>query len=147
MKKNAYEISHIDSTIYMTKKFYNAAFTGEEKGIIQTSQLKNEDNLDYGTEGGKDTNDKVFLLSLDEAESYFPSNEARQRKPTAYAVKQGAYNNGNCWWWLRSPGYESSLAADVNPVGSLDFYGGWVRNGYYAVLPSLRINPFMGSFP
>ena len=25
MKKNAYEISHIDSTIYMTKKFYKAA--------------------------------------------------------------------------------------------------------------------------
>ena len=111
--------------------------------MIQVSQLKNEDNLIYGTSGGEETKDKVFLLSIEEAQRYFPNDEARQCIPTPYAVANGAGFNielKTCWWWLRSPGFESFSAAGVDNDGSLLFNGYWVNIGSSAVRPSLRIH-------
>ena len=128
---------------WLNSDFLNTAFTEEEKEMIQVSHLKNEDNLIYGTSGGEETKDKVFLLSIEEAQRYFPNDEARQCKPTANAVAKGAYvdnDNGNCWWWLRSPGTGSRLAAFVSYDGSLIFYGYWVNGSVDAVRPSLRIH-------
>ena len=82
-------------------------------------------NLAYNTEPGNATQDKVFLLSISEANKYFTSNNARKCKPTAYAKKQGAYTNdgGWCWWWLRSPGHWQAEAARVSIVGGVNEYG------------------------
>ena len=43
---------------------------------------------------------------------FFPEQEQRTCQATEYAKAQGAYvdeNNGNSWWWLRSPGVRLSL--------------------------------------
>ncbi|GHU64975.1 hypothetical protein AGMMS49983_11890 [Clostridia bacterium] len=42
--------------------------------ILDTA-VKNDDNPEYGTPGGADTMDKVFLLSIDEVNKYFVSRE------------------------------------------------------------------------
>ena len=47
----------------------------------------------FKTNGGKNTQDKIFLLSYAEAEQYFDSDEARMCVPTDYAVNSGAYRN------------------------------------------------------
>ncbi len=128
---------------WLNSDFLNAAFTEEEKAMIQVSQLKNEDNPIFGTSGGEETKDKVFLLGIEEAQRYFPSNEARQCKPTAYAVANGAYVNDDrkiCWWWLRSPGVGSFDAALVRNDGSLSFHGSRVFRSRSVVRPSLRIH-------
>ena len=128
---------------WLNNAFYNEAFSAVEKKRIKDSHVKADKNPKYSTDPGRDTRDKVFLLSLDEAERYFPNNEARQYKPTAYAVKQGAYVSNTyhtCWWWLRSPGNISHSATDVLADGSLHFRGMWVYSSTGSVLPSLRID-------
>ena len=47
----------------------------------------------------------MFLLSYAEAWKYFPGNSEHVCQLTAYASARGAYEKqGNCRWWLRSPG-------------------------------------------
>jgi hypothetical protein len=60
--------------------------------------LAHNDNLEYGTEGGNDTWDKVFALSIEEATSpYYGFKDAetlnvfRACAPTAYAVQKNMF--------------------------------------------------------
>lgn len=47
----------------------------------------------------------------------------------------------NCWWWLRSPGINSSIAAGVHYDGSVFYHGGSVYSAVgAAVRPVLRIS-------
>ena len=100
---------------WLNGTFLNAAFTAEEQKGILTATLQNEDNPEYRTDGGNPTQDKMFLLSIAEAETLFRSDADRIAKNTAYAKAQGAYTNdsGAGWWWLRSPGGLQHLAAAV----------------------------------
>lgn len=66
--------------------------------------MENADNPRYGKSGGRDTEDRVFLLSLWEAERHFEDDEDRRTFPTEYAIAQDVYVNsdlGTVWWWLR----------------------------------------------
>ncbi|WP_418446514.1 protein kinase domain-containing protein [Anaerobutyricum hallii] len=127
---------------WLNNEFYTTAFNKAEKAKIRTSLIKNEDNSMYGTSGGNDTEDKVFLLSEKEAETLFSNDDERIAKATGYAEKSGVYVNEEkaAWWWLRSPGDDSGSAAKVDNDG-------WVnRNGYDVdsrndgVRPALHLN-------
>ena len=121
---------------WLNSTFLNNAFTAEEKKAILTTTVDNSKSQGcYGTNGGRNTQDKVFLLSYAEAWKYFKNNEARKCQPTAYAVKQNATkaDNGNCWWWLRSPGSSSYSASYVYNGGSLLDY-----SVYYTTDGSVR---------
>ncbi|GHU64986.1 hypothetical protein AGMMS49983_11940 [Clostridia bacterium] len=50
-------------------------FDAKAVGQILDTAVKNDDNPEYGTLGGADTTDKVFLLSIDEVNKYFASDE------------------------------------------------------------------------
>ena len=127
---------------WLNGEFYATAFNEAEKGLVALMKVKNADNPEYGTDGGVDTEDRIFLLSLGEAERYFEDDEDRRTIPTEYAVAKNVYVSsdlGTVWWWLRSPGYTSNKAAVVLTVGSLDYYGLHVNDIRYAVRPALRI--------
>ena len=65
---NAYEeITWADCALrnYLNNEYYNN-FSDVEKDKICTVTNKNLDNQWYGVKGGVDTNDKVFLLSIEE---------------------------------------------------------------------------------
>ena len=51
---------------WLNDKFMNRAFSDEEKEKINITEIINQDNPVYGTEGGNNTFDKIFLLSLSE---------------------------------------------------------------------------------
>ncbi len=147
---------------WLNKKFYNAAFNSVEKKMIKTAAVKNDDNPYYGTEGGKDTKDKVFLLSLSEIvdtkygfdSDRYAHDINRRCAPTDYAVAQGAWQDSGtdpeyvtadnirvCWWFLRSPGSSGKLAANVYDAGGVLIFGGsYVDNDIDAVRPVLFIN-------
>ncbi len=127
---------------WLNESFLNEAFTTGEQERILSATLPNPENPDYGTEGGNDTTDKIFLLSIDEANSYFASDSVRVCKPTAYAKVQGAYTDGEggCWWWLRSPGINSRSAANVNFVGDVYAVGYNIYYDYCAVRPAFWID-------
>ena len=125
---------------WLNNDFIKSAFSEEEAKKIKVSELKNEDNRRYGTSGGNNTKDRIFCLSINEAEHYFGSDNDRQCKPTAYARKQGVYvNNDCCFWWLRSPVRDQHNASDVKTDGALRLRGRSVDFGYSAVRPALRI--------
>ncbi len=127
---------------WLNNEFYTTAFNKTEKAKIQTSLIKNEDNSEYGTSGGNDTEDKVFLLSEKEAETLFSDEEERIAKATEYAEKSGVYVNKEkaAWWWLRSPGYDGSSAAGVYSSGWVCGSGGDICNGSDGVRPALHLN-------
>ncbi len=128
---------------WMNGTFLNEAFSEAEKPIIPTVTVSADKNPEYSTNPGNATQDKVFLLSITEANQYFSSDSTRQCEATAYAEAQGAYvnsSNGNCWWWLRSPGYSQSLAAYVLNYGDVNEFGNYVYSSNSAVRPALWID-------
>ena len=122
--------------------FLNAAFSAAEQAMIPTVTVRADENPSYSTEPGNSTKDRVFLLSISEANNYFSSDRDRQCEGTAYCYEHGAFraSNGYCWWWLRSPGFTSGLAAFVLYDGSVHDYGMDVDHDYSAVRPALWIN-------
>jgi len=127
---------------WLNGDFYNDAFTEEEKKRILLTEVRNEDNPRYKTPGGNDTEDRVFLLSLGEAERYLPKTFLSQRMVTPYAKKHGAYTSGlgTCWWWLRSPGSGPCGAASVYHNGDISVRGLVVNYRDNAVCPALWID-------
>ncbi len=115
---------------WLNGEFMNRAFTSAEQRAILETEVDNSKAQGYSgwsASGGKNTQDKIFLLSYAEANRYFKvtsenmSNTASRVAPTAHAKAQGAFlsGNGTGWWWLRSPGISNSGAAYVIPVGAL----------------------------
>lgn len=126
---------------WLNSNFINSAFTADEKAMIPTVTVSADKNPKYSTDPGNATQDQVFLLSITEANRYFSSNSARQCEPTDFAIANGAWrsDNGNCCWWLRSPGDHQKGAARVNHGGDVDKYGNNVDLGYTAVRPALWV--------
>ena len=108
-----------DIRAWLNGEFLQTAFTKEEQEGILLTDLDNGDDLKYGTAVGKNTQDKVFLLSGAEIEKYFPSVDERTVKPTPCAISHGAYTNGSgdCAWWLRSPGMTETSPAYIASAG------------------------------
>ena len=109
---------------WLNGHFLNDAFTDAEKKAIVLSRISNGKETTYSywnTVGGNDTEDSIFLLSFQEAKSYFKSGNKQIVEVTPYAKKQGAYiHDNNGWWWLRSPGFMQFSAACVGADGSFD---------------------------
>ena len=128
---------------WLNNDFINAAFSSYEKAMIPTVTVSADKN---STNPGNATQDQVFLLSITEANKYFGSDSARQCKPTDYAFANGAYVNsvnGNCGWWLRSPGvtqYSAHSAAYVHNSGGVYESGIDVDIGTSAVRPAMWIS-------
>ena len=133
---------------WLNNAFYNRAFSTEEKQYILQSDVSADKNPKNSTNPGNATKDNVFLLSIVEANKYFKSDDARKCAPTDYAIQQGAYTSDSykvegrraCCWWLRSPGYNSDFAVDVNPDGSIG--RSRVSGSGLAVCPCVRVRLF-----
>jgi hypothetical protein len=110
---------------WLNNEFYNT-LTSEQKKTIMKNLVVNSDNMN--TPGGNNTQDKIFLLSIEEAERYFKNNEER------IAFYKG---NREAWWWLRSPGYGSDSAAIVFVNGNVI---DWNIHHYGSVRPALWVN-------
>ena len=139
---------------WLNNEFYGTAFSSGEQTAIAAQDVVNEDNPDYNTEGGNDTRDNVYLLSIGEVtnseygfcEDYNTYSVSRRIQASDYAHARGGYIStgstykGNSWWWLRSSGSNAFSAADVNNNGYVD------RLGYYVIIsdavcvPALHIN-------
>ena len=108
---------------WLNGTFLNKAFSKAEQGAILTTDVDNSKSQGYSkwsTNGGNNTQDKIFLLSYAEAWKYFGSDSARVSTPTKYAKANegGSYSNR---WWLRSPGYSQYYAALVYSDGSRSY--------------------------
>lgn len=116
---------------WLNGDFYDQAFSDEEKGKIETTTVVNNDNAEFKTPGGNDTQDKVFLLSAEEAEKYFDSAEARVAVMTDYLLENTVKISGldERYYWLRTPGWTSEQAMLVGFRGDISVRGANVFDG------------------
>ena len=131
---------------WLNTEFYSNAFSAGEKARIQTVINKNPDNPTTGMPGGKDTEDRIFLLSIDEVEAFFHTDESRQCSGTDYVMANGPYvneYNGDSWWWLRTRGSSSKTASLVCFSGYVNTVGYGVNNtgGYLRPVFWLDLQP------
>lgn len=127
---------------WLNEKFLETAFTEAERKRIAPAENENPANKAYWTAGGRSTKEKVFLLSIDEAERFFRSDGDRAAEATDFAGKQGVLTRDDRmgWWWLRSPGFDSFDAACVGPDGGVIAYGHYVNSDLVGVRPALWLN-------
>ena len=100
----------------------------------------NPDNEKRHVPGGKPTWDRVFLLNIHEARTYFPNSTSMTGQLTSYAESRFRRNEMSLgeiagWWWLRSPGYLSNFAACVAPDGDVSYSGLNVNDDIVFVRP------------
>ena len=121
---------------YSDDNFLDAAFSAGEQEAIAETEVVNDDNPRYGTEGGNNTVDKIFLLSLDEARNtgYFADDNSRISTNTAYVADGGKINISRRdagtadYWYLRSPALRSYNVSRVYDNGNVDDFGAYVSN-------------------
>ena len=116
---------------WLNDEFYRDAFTSDEKKGIRTTKVKTPANPKDGTAGGADVEDRVFLLSIDEAIKYLPSEQERIAEATEYADKNSLYmieSYGNSsQWWLRS---SATPGTDTISCAAMVFYDGEIHDEY-----------------
>lgn len=140
-------------TDYSRKNFIDTAFTDSQKNAIYTTNVVNNNNINYGTAGGSNTSDKIFLLSESEvyntatAAKYgfvkdrYTYDEAKKSYCSTYAYAMGLYRyEKRVDWWLRSPGDYSNYAAGVSYYGWVYSYGDCVYCSSDGVRPALHLN-------
>ena len=158
---------YCDLRQYLNGEFYNRFSTSEQNRIAET-RLNNSNNQWYGTYGGNDTIDKIFLLSLAEMVRYFGDSGQLLNRPigvdhvnTIYSIDDqyntariATYNGTASEWWLRSPGSDIVdtggtgsggdiyAAANVRNDGRVGVYGTEVSGdlSYGGVRPALWLN-------
>ena len=136
---------------WLNDDFFNEAFAPWEQKLILWTDVDNSasQGSEYSVYGGKDTTDRVFLLSHAEVMKYFTNDAARMCPLTDLAAEQ----QGNWWssnghkvvngrmigfWWLRSPGDFVSYALQVGDDGMV--YQSHVDSTSNVVRPALWID-------
>lgn len=116
------------------RKFLNTDFLCDfddrEKRMIFSTMISNNGNPEYGTSGGENTVDAVFLLSDSEMRTLFSSDQDRIPKEGGIKAE---------WCWLRTPGGNNSYAAIVDSKGAISDGGNTVNNRNGGLRPAMWI--------
>ena len=136
----------------LNNEFLNS-FSEEDRAKIIRTQNSNPNNPWYNTIGGNDTEDYIFVLSLEELVKYFGDSGQLRNRPEyvafwisdQYNDSRIAYDENGVasFWWLRSPGFDNRRAVDVTSFdGSVIMYGNGVVDHGSGVRPALWVNIF-----
>lgn len=127
---------------WLNEDFYDVAFKDSEKEEIKITTINNDDLVDVsfnGTFNSNVINDKIFLLSINEARNSsfgFNLSESRMAQCSDYSKSQGYYKG----WLLRSP-YKtySGHCCFVDNCGYTDKF--YIANyTSFGIRPVLRAN-------
>lgn len=135
---------------WLNDQFYNNAFSADEQSAIILTHVDNSKAQigSVSADPGKDTTDRLFLLSALEADTYFSNDRERCCEPTLYAQEQGVYTGLSVnkvdgkWmgaWWLRTPGYFNIAAAKVL-IGGVINYQSHVITEHTAIRPACWVD-------
>ena len=120
--------------------FAAEAFSPAELEKVMVSTIHTADDELWDTVGGEDCEDRVFLLSVEEALRYFDDAPERMAEPTDFAREGKIFvEDGKCLWWLRSPGHYQGYASTVWPVGGVDTAGSGVGRPGVGFRPAIRV--------
>lgn len=116
---------------YLNTIFLNRFAPAEKRKLIK-KRLKNLPNPIFGTSGGSDTYDYVFVLSLEEIDMYITRIKLPMNGLTDYSdidvnvycddnniYRIALYQKEPVSWWLRTPGVSDSSAVAVLSDGGI----------------------------
>lgn len=132
-----------DMREWLNQDFFKNAFNRDELKIIAESCIETPNNLKYDTKGGRETVDKIFILSDEEFGKYLKSTEYAVGYTTQSARDSGVRSDpvsgaGN--WWLRSSGESLVYVSVVDSLGELNSEGVYAYNYSSGVRPAMWIN-------
>lgn len=119
---------------WLNRDFYNMAFDGNEQEKIATVNIYPGSGMRPGDSGNgvakqsAMTQDKVFLLDVDEIVKYFEDAKDRTCKPTEFAKQQGVQSDHpanfqtmpeECFWWTRTNCNTGSRFFGVDYYGNI----------------------------
>ena len=129
-----------DMRQYLNGEFYDT-FTDDEKLRIITVSNENPNNVWYDTDGGVDTEDKVFCLSFEDVVlRYFGDSSDNlynrrknqnywfQRKDPNNPKRIAKYKGVDVQWHTRTPGRYQDRVANVGYEGSAHITGNPVKS-------------------
>lgn len=142
IEQRAYHDAYQDTTWadcelrkYLNGEFYDKFTTADKSRIIPVTN-KTPDNPWYGTNGGEDTQDRIFLLDIEDTVCrYFGDSSANlqnrsknqkywfQKKDKNNSKRSAAFKGGGWWWWLRSPGRAHVRAVYIHGDGNIGIQG------------------------
>ncbi len=124
---------------WLNSGFYSMAFSESEREKIILTKIDNQivsSTATWETSSGKDTEDKVFLLSLYETEEiYGPEISKNAAYLTGYAASKK--NADTKWCWTRTKGKRPDTVVSYGSNGLHGHY--FVNNTEGCVRPSLWI--------
>ncbi len=83
---------------YLNGEFLeDGKFTPEELAMILTTNVENVANEEFGTDGGKNTQDKVFLMNEPEFAKYKKKTESKGKDNAAAYTGQRCHGNDVCF--------------------------------------------------
>ena len=136
-----------DSSIrkWLNKEFLRKAFNEYERPSILEKNIVTSNDLEsvYGgfsqMRNYVETLDKVFLLSVDEVEQYFKTQESRVAERSQYAIDtlEDDRKYVNCWW-LRNEAYFNWAPLLIQGDGT--YYGLAGAQNLEGIRPAMYIN-------
>ena len=145
-------------TDYTGTGFIDRAFTDREREAIVPALCSNLANRDYGTDSGRDTEDRIFILSNEEVfegeeagrygfhASRDYDDPAKRFTSTLYAKCMGAWWSpvddyaGNSFWFMRTNGYTPESVTYICDFGYIYSKGTLVTCSDAGVLPAMWID-------
>lgn len=108
---------------WMNSAFLEENFSEEERAKILQVSVVNEDNPEYGTDGGNDTQDYAYLLSGEEVEQY---------KDILSHIRMNM--------WLRTPGNSPDTASFMSSTTTVMYYGYPVSDTNFYTCPVIHVS-------
>ena len=126
---------------WLNGTFRKEAFSEENQMHIPKVQVSAERNPSHNVGPGKDTQDWIFLLNIQETEQYFDSEDSMQCRTTPYVDSES--DNLCMGWWLRSTGKDLDNAAVVFTPSVKSAIDRECADGYYIHSDSIGVRPAM----
>lgn len=114
--------------VTLNDDFYEEVFSEDERKMIVEEET---------------TGDKVFLLSAEQASSYFKDDNSRITTASEAAKAWGTNVNGknkNTWWWLWDSDVKNISASVVTAEGTVDKEGTFVNCASGGIRPAIWIS-------
>lgn len=128
---------------WLNTEFWNDAFSDQEKKRIPTVTVPVDRNSVNKQDQGDPTEDRLFILSRSELETYMGNMDLRRSQATKWAIAQGTLVSDYTekgWWWTRTSGRYSNEVLTVDSYGEIGNFGDNVADTYYAVRPAMWVD-------
>lgn len=107
---------------WLNDQFIEEAFAPEERELLKSQRIGNQRQTILGMRGGISTEDRIYLLSQEEVNKFFPTTEMKRAKasPNLKRSRSDVNSYGYASWWLRSSSLLPMRALYVTPDGLIE---------------------------